>query len=73
LVIKNQERNEEISSLISLASKEYKYSNFIYKCLDKIYGFYTNKNKKKIFKNIFNSIHYKDIRGIRLEIKGRLT
>ncbi len=69
LLIKNRERNEEISSLL----EEYKYSNFIFKCLDKIYGFYTNRNKIKLYENIFNSIHYKNIGGIRLEIKGRLT
>ena len=32
-----------------------------------------NKNYKKIYEIIFNSINYKNLGGIKLEVKGRLT
>ena len=32
-----------------------------------------NKDYIKIYKLIFNSINYKNMSGIRLEVKGRLT
>lgn len=41
--------------------------------LNNIYPFYINQNNKELYKIIFDSIHYKNMGGIRLEIKGRLT
>jgi hypothetical protein len=42
--------------------------------LNNIYPFHnTNKSNGELYKIIFNSIHYKNMGGIRLEIKGRLT
>lgn len=74
LLIKNRKRTEEILNIYSqLRTKEYRYSSFIYKCINNIYDFYTKTNQIKLYENIFNSIHFKNIGGIRLEIKGRLT
>lgn len=41
------------------------------KALD--FNFYLEKNYDKIYDIIFNSINYKNLRGIRLEVKGRIT
>lgn len=46
------------------------YYNVIYNI---IYNNNLNKNYKRIYEIIFNSINYKNMSGIRLEIKGRLT
>lgn len=74
LLIKKKKRTEEILKIYSrLRREEYRYSSFIYQCINNIYGFYTNIDQIKLYENIFNSIHYKNIGGIRLEIKGRLT
>ena len=32
-----------------------------------------NNNNNKVYKTIFNNIQYKNIGGIRIEVKGRLT
>lgn len=69
LLLKIRKQNKEILNM----NKEYKYSAFVYRCLNKIYQVYTNINTTNLHKKIFDSIHYKNIGGIRLEIKGRLT
>jgi hypothetical protein len=69
LLFKIRKENKEILDI----NKGYKYSGFVYKCLNKIYQAYTNIDTSGLYKRIFDSIHYKNIGGIRLEIKGRLT
>jgi hypothetical protein len=66
---KKRIENQEIMQV----DGQYKYSTFIYKCLNNIYSFYKNKDETILTEDIFNSIYYKNISGIRLEIKGRLT
>lgn len=48
-------------------------NNNIDQWLNNIYIFCTNNNIKQLYNIIFDSIHYKNMGGIRLEIKGRLT
>jgi len=73
----------------SLLENKYKYLNISYilnnkntlsEVLNKLYynlvtDYYNNKNKDyfRIYEIIFNSINYKNMGGIRLETKGRLT
>jgi Mitochondrial ribosomal protein (VAR1) len=64
-LLENKYKNLDLNSI--------KNSNFD-EWLNNIYPFYnTNESKKELHKIIFNSIHYKNMGGIRLEIKGRLT
>jgi hypothetical protein len=69
LLIKTRQINKDILRI----NENYKYSSYISKCLNKVYSIYTNIDQRELYENIFNSIHYKNIGGIRLEIKGRLT
>lgn len=76
---------KEKSSLIksvnyNLLENKYKNMNINYmiknnldELLNEFYGFYPNYSNIDLYKIIFNSIHYKNIGGIRLEAKGRLT
>jgi hypothetical protein len=41
--------------------------------LDKFLNIISNKNSNNISKDIYNSIKYKNLGGIRIEVKGRLT
>jgi len=87
-LLENKYKNLNINSLIN-EKNLYKRLEILYKniLLTKTYfnydqTFIDNKKiilekikekKKNLRKEIFDSIHYKYIRGIRLEIKGRLT
>nr|UYL26194.1 rps3 [Cordyceps militaris] len=55
--------------ILSYLSPKNNYQN-LDKFINKIHSMDTNKN---IHKNIFNSIQYKNIEGIRIETNGRLT
>ncbi len=80
---KREENKYKNLSLISIVNKKnnlskvlktlYYTNNFISTNVNKIYYDIFNKNYNKICNIIFNSIKYKDISGIRLEVKGRLT
>jgi len=48
-------------------------SNLKNKNLDKLLKTINNKNTKNVSNNIYNAIKYKNLGGIRIEIKGRLT
>ena len=74
-LLENKYNNLNVSSLINNNSLS-----------ERLMGLYTNvlteykkeliqsrKRKKTLKKEVFNSIKYKNLRGIRLEIKGRLT
>jgi hypothetical protein len=48
-------------------------SNLKDKSLDKFLNILGEKKTKNIPKSIYNSIKYKNLGGIRIEVKGRLT
>lgn len=79
---KVKEKNNLRKSVnMNLLENKYKNLHFNYiknnnleEWLNNIYPFYnTNESNRELYKIIFNSIHYKNMGGIRLEIKGRLT
>ena len=49
------------------------YYNILSSSGNSDFDFYLNKNYAKVYDIIFNSINYKNLGGIRLEVKGRLT
>jgi hypothetical protein len=55
--------------LISNVNNNYPFDQF----LKNLYLNKGDNNLKKIHNKVFNSIHYKNIGGIRIELKGRLT
>ena len=63
-LLENKYKNMNLDSIIK---------NNLDELLNEFYNFYSNYSKVKLYKVIFNSIHYKNIGGIRLEAKGRLT
>lgn len=63
-LLENKYKNMNLDSMIK---------NNLDGLLNEFYNFYSNYSKVKLYKVIFNSIHYKNIGGIRLEAKGRLT
>jgi len=63
-LLENKYKNMNLNSMIK---------NNLDELLNEFYDFYSNFCKVKLYKIIFNSIHYKNIGGIRLEAKGRLT
>jgi hypothetical protein len=50
-------------------------SNIKYNSLTSLINNYnnSNNNKEKIHETLFNSINYKNLSGLRIEVKGRLT
>ena len=68
-----QVKTRQINKKLSLIKEQFDYSSYISNYYNQIYKFYTNINQRELYEKIFNSIHYKNIGGIRLEIKGRLT
>lgn len=65
-LVQNKYKNLNLNFILS------KYT--IDSILNKIYDNNTfNKSYKKLYDIVFNSIKYKNISGIRLEVKGRLT
>jgi hypothetical protein len=65
-IIENKYKNLNLNYLLKNSGLDYILN-----------GIYTNstfeKNFKKLYDTIFNSIKYKNMAGIRLEVKGRLT
>ncbi len=74
-LLENKYNNLNVNSLINKNSLSERlmelYSNVLLKPSKKLIQYRKRKNTLK--KEIFNSIKYKNLRGIRLEIKGRLT
>ena len=64
-LLENKYENLNLNSMII-----YSLDNW----LKESYNYYIyNNSTMKIYNNIFHSINYKNLSGIRLEIKGRLT
>ncbi len=62
--------NDNLSKIL----KTIYYTNpFSFTSIQKFYSERINNNYNKLCSIIFNSIKYKDVNGIRLEVKGRLT
>jgi hypothetical protein len=73
-VLENKYKNLNISFLL----KNHNFSQFLYKLYNNNIKYYKINNIKykylyKIYETIFNSINYKNMGGVRLEVKGRLT
>jgi hypothetical protein len=67
-LLENKFKNLKLSSIIKNTSLDNLLKN-----LYNNFSFEENENSFKIKDIIFDSINYKNIRGIRLEVKGRLT
>lgn len=63
-LLENKYKNLNLSSMIT---------NNLDKWLNDYYTTYNNNNYTDLYNNVFNSIKYKNLNGIRLEVKGRLT
>jgi len=74
-VLENRYKNLNINSIINLNKyNEDSLNKLLYEvCENIIFNKNGDKNKTKIHNVIFNSIKYKNIGGVKFEVKGRLT